>query len=79
MSEDNYGFSDAWKVSETDPGYMTQTVVVGRITVEVLRPILSAEERAKREKQIMSSVARTLAPYLRKERMSNDGKDERTA
>ena len=79
MSENNYGFSDEWKVSEEDPGYMTQTIMVGRITVEVLRPILSPEERAKREKQIMQSIARTMAPYIRKEGMNNDGKNERTA
>ena len=69
MSElPNHGFSDKWKESEADPGYMTQTITVGRITVEVLRPILSADERAKREKQIMSSIARTMAPHMRKER-----------
>ncbi len=62
----NNGFSSEWKVSEENPGYMTQTITVGRITVEVLRPILSVEERAKREKQIMNSIARTMAPYLRK-------------
>ena len=62
--ENNYGFSDKWKLSEEDTGYMTQTIMVGRIEVEVLRPILSVEERAKREKQIMSSIARTMAPYL---------------
>ena len=63
----NNGFGSEWKVSEDNPCYMTQTIEVGRITVEVLRPILSVEERAKREKQIMNSIARTMAPYLRKE------------
>ena len=63
----NHGFSEEWEVSEERPGYMKQTVVVGRITVNVFRPILSVEERAKREKQIMGSIARTMAPYLRKE------------
>jgi hypothetical protein len=76
--ENNFGFGPEWKVSEEDPGYMTQTVVVGRITVEVLRPILTPEERTKREKEIMSSLARKMAPYLRKkEGMVNH--DERTA
>lgn len=62
--ENNYGFSENWKVSEEDPGYMVKTIVVGRVTVDILRPILTPEERAKREKQIMSSIARTMAPYL---------------
>lgn len=77
-ADNNYGFGPEWKVSEEDPGYMTQTVVVGRITVEVLRPILTPEERAKREKEIMGSIARTMAPYFRKkEGMVNH--DEKSA
>ena len=80
MSEvSNYGFSDEWRVSEEDPGYMVKTIVVGNVTCDILRPILAPEERAKREKQIMQSIARTMAPYIRKERMNNDGEDERTA
>lgn len=63
----NYGFSDAWRVSEEKPGYMVKTIVVGNVTCNILRPILTPEERAKREKQIMSSIARTMAPYLREE------------
>ena len=62
--ENNYGFSDNWKVSEECPGYMIKTIVVGNVTCDIFRPILSPEERAKREKQIMSNIARTLAPYL---------------
>ena len=65
MSEaENYGFSDQWKVSEEDPGYMVKTIVVGNVTCEILRPILEPEERARREKQIMNSIATGLAPYV---------------
>ena len=72
MSEtENYGFSDQWKVSEEDPGYMVKTIVVGNVTCDILRPILEPEERARREKQIMSSIAAGLAPYVsRRERRS---------
>ena len=62
--ENNYGFSENWKVSKEDPGYMVKTIVVGNVTCDILRPILTPEERAKREKQIMNSIARTMAPYL---------------
>ena len=78
-ADNNYGFSPEWKVSEEDPGYMTQTIMVGKIEVEVLRPILSAEERAKREKHIMSSIARTMAPYLRSGRIKDDEENEKSA
>ena len=65
MSEtSNYVFSDDWKVSEEDPGYMVKTIVVGNVTCDILRPILEPEERIKREKRMMNGIARTLAPYL---------------
>lgn len=77
--ENNYGFGPEWKVSEEDPGYMVKTIVVGNVTCDILRPILTPEERARREAQIMDSVARGLAPYVRKERMNHDEENERTA
>jgi hypothetical protein len=65
MSEvSKYGFSDEWSLSEEHPGYVVKTFVVGNMTGELYRPILDPEERAKREKQIMHSVAMTLEPYL---------------
>ena len=70
MSEvSNYGFDDEWSVSEKHPGYVVKTVVVGNVTVNVFRPILDPEERARREKEVMHNVALAMAPYLaRKER-----------
>ena len=76
---ENYGFSDAWSVSEEKPGYMVKTIVVGNATCDIFRPILTAEDRAKREKRIMQNIARTMAPYIRNERMENNVEDERTA
>lgn len=70
--ENNYGFSPAWKVSEEDPGYMVKTIVVGNVTCEILRPILEPEERVKREKQIMNSIAAGLAPYVSRREWGSD-------
>ena len=60
----NHGFSDAWKPSEEYEGYMVKTIVVGNVTCDILRPILSPEERAKREKRVMHDLARIVAPYV---------------
>ena len=60
----NYGFSDNWKVSEEEPGYMVKTIVVGNVTCDILRPILTETERKKREKQAMRDLARIVAPYI---------------
>ena len=76
--ENNYGFGPEWKVSEEDPGYMTRTYVIGNATCEVLRPILAPEERAKREKQVMRTVASVVGPHIINGRMRDD-ENERTA
>ena len=65
--ENNYGFSENWKVSKEDPGYMVKTIVVGNVTCDILRPILMPAERAQREKEVMQSIARTLAASLMRE------------
>lgn len=62
--ENNYGFSDAWKVSEEDPGYMVKTIVVGNVTCDILRPILTEKERQKRGAEMMRDIARIVAPYI---------------
>ena len=43
--------------------YFKKTMVHGNVTSNVYRPILKSQERAKREKQIMSNVARILSKY----------------
>ena len=65
--ENNYGFSENWKVSKEHPGYMVKTIVVGNVTANILRPSLTPAERVRREKEVMQSIARALAPSLMRE------------
>ena len=53
-----------WRVSEDDPGYMVKTIVVGNVTCDILRPILTPAERAKRERETARDLARIIAPYI---------------
>lgn len=59
-----YGFSDNWKISEERPGFVVRTFVNGNVTCNVYRPMLSPEERSKRERRIAQELARTLAKYI---------------
>lgn len=47
--------SDVW-VEGINPGYRTKTIKVGNCTVEINRPILTAEERAKREAEVIQAL-----------------------
>lgn len=65
MSEvHNHGFSDEWTPAENRPGYMVKKVEVGYITCYAYKPILSPDEQSRREKEVMNSIARVMAPYL---------------
>lgn len=47
----------------------TKTIQHGKITVVVHRPVLTKEETAKRERQVLSALEATLKPYIvRKEK-----------
>ena len=46
-----------------DETYLHKTFQYGDVTVRVFRPILTDEERKKREKEIMSAVGRILNKY----------------
>ena len=37
-------------------GYRTKVIQVGNVTVEINRPILSPEEQAKRERQVVEAL-----------------------
>lgn len=37
-------------------GYRTKTIRVGNATIEIHRPILTEEERSKRENQVMDAL-----------------------
>jgi len=62
--EDNYGFSSEWTVSEERPGYMVKIVSIENVNGRIFRPILTPAERTKREDDIMTGLARIMAPYL---------------
>lgn len=47
--------TDEWR-TDVRPGYRTKTIRVGNATVEIHRPILTDEERQKRERQVMDAL-----------------------
>lgn len=47
--------SSEWKTG-IHPGYRTKVVRVGNCTVEINRPLLDAEEQAKREEQVKQAL-----------------------
>jgi hypothetical protein len=56
--------------TSTLPGYRTKTIQHGSCTIIVHRPVLTEQERTKREKQIQDSLGRGLSEYLRRKEMS---------
>ena len=47
--------TDTW-VTGVHEGYRTKVVKVGNCTIEINRPILTDEERRKRERQVMDAL-----------------------
>ena len=41
---------------DVNPGYRTKVIRVGNATVEINRPILTDEERRKREQQVIDAL-----------------------
>ena len=57
-----------WAAAPEHPGYITKTVKKGNVTIEIFRPELDQAERAKTERQIKTTLERSLsAYYYRKE------------
>ena len=46
-----------WRTDIT-PGYRTKTIRVGNATIEINRPILTPEEKAKREEAVIQALGR---------------------
>ena len=46
-----------------DEVYLFKTIKQGETTINIYRPILTDEERKRREKQIMQSIGRILSKY----------------
>lgn len=60
--------TENWTPSQDHPGYMVKTLKKGNCTIEILRPILTTEERARVEAQIKTRAERILRDYyIRKE------------
>lgn len=43
-------------VTDIHPGYRTKTIKVGNATIEINRPILTPEERAKAEAKVIEAL-----------------------
>ena len=57
-----------WAAAPEHPGYITKTVKKGNVTIEIFRPELDQAERTKTERQIKTTLERSLsAYYYRKE------------
>lgn len=55
---------EGWEISEERPGYRVKRLKHKNVTIDVYRPILSDEEREKREKALINELARIVAPYI---------------
>jgi len=53
-----------WTVSEDRPGYRCKTIKKGNCTIIIYRPILTPEEQAKREKQVMDTLESVMREEL---------------
>ena len=63
-----------WTIVQKDrKDYRMKTVQHGTVTINIYRPILTEQERKKREKQIMGALARILCKY---DNLEDGEKDE---
>ena len=46
-----------------DEHYLAKTIKHGNVTINIYRPILTDEERKRREKQIVQSIGRIMSKY----------------
>jgi hypothetical protein len=56
---------EGWEISEERPGYRVKHMKYKNATIELYRPILSDEEREKREQQLIEYIAPIVAPYIK--------------
>ncbi len=61
---------ETWTISQDNPGYRSKIVKRDGYTIEVLRPILTEEEAAKREKHAKGMLEQALKNYIYKGRSS---------
>lgn len=69
----DYECSEDWTLSEERPGYRFKTLKYENCTINIYRPILTPEEAAKREKEVMDALEPIMRAYWsRKEAKRND-------
>ena len=57
-------YETEWAISKENPGYREKIVRQGNCKIIILRPILTPEEQAKRERKAADELARGLRDYL---------------
>ena len=57
---------NTWTPSPDHPGYRVKFITYGNCTIEVLRPDLTADEAAKREKHVKNVMESALKNYIYK-------------
>lgn len=66
-----YEYSEEWTLSEERPGYRFKTLRYKNCTINVYRPILTPEEAAKREAQVVHALESFMGSYFRKKEQCN--------
>lgn len=64
-------YSEDWTLSEERPGYYFKTLRHKYGTINIYRPILTPEEAAKREKQVVHILETVMRDYLRRKEQCN--------
>ena len=59
-----------WRPAEDKPGYRVRTIKYKNATIHIYRPILSLEEQALREKQVVNVLERCLSQSTRRENLA---------
>lgn len=62
---------ETWTISQDHPGYRSKIVKREGYTIEVLRPILTEEESAKRQQQAKIMLEQALKNYIFNGRNAN--------
>lgn len=57
-----------WTPSVDNPGYIEKTIHTGTATVTISRPVLSKEERTRREAETRTALEGVMRDYLHRRR-----------
>lgn len=57
--------SSTWR-TDVEPGYRAKTIQHGNCTITIMRPIMTAEQQARREREVMQGVAHVLLEMERR-------------